>query len=295
MSTTLWACLIALGAVWGASFAFIGLAVPEFGPYMTVQIRMVVGALVLWTWTGNPFSNPLLRERRTLLALTAVGLLNAAIPYCLFALVVSLQGAAFGAILNATAPLFASLLAIAFLREHLRWTTALGVVVGFAGTAALVLGRAGSLGQASWFAMLLGLAGSAMYAASALLIRRFLSSVPPNLLATASCAIAALALVPVGMSHWPAHPVSALGWTGAISLGLLSTALAHVLYFKLVSEAGAHRALSVTYLVPVFALGWSVVILGEHLTLLTVACAIVVLGGVVLVVGPPRAARSTAD
>lgn len=288
MSTTLWTCLISLGALWGASFAFVGLAVPDFGPYMTVQIRMLIGALVLWAWTGNPFRNALLRDRGTVAALAAVGLLNAAVPYCLFALVVSLQGAAFGAILNATAPLFASLLAITFLRDRPGWVAALGMFVGFAGTAALIMGRSGPIEQTSWLALLLGLCGSAMYAISALVSRRFLSAVPPNLLATASCAIAAFALMPVGLSHWSTiQGASVRGWTGAISLGLLSTALGHVLYFKLVSEAGAHRALSVTYLVPVFGLLWSVLILGEQLTVLTVLCAIVVLGGVVLAVGLP--------
>lgn len=288
MSATLWACLVSLGALWGASFAFLGLAVADLGPYMTVQIRMLIGAAILWAWTGNPFSHPLLREKRKLAALTAVSLLNAAIPYCLFALVVSLQGAAFGAILNATAPLFASLLAIALLREKPRWTTLLGVLIGFAGTVALIVGRSGPIAQASWIALALGLSGSAMYATSALISRHHLSAVPSKLVATASCAVAALALLPVGLTQWPAHPVSLRGWAGAAGLGVLSTALGHVLYFKLVSEAGPHRALSVTYLVPVFGLLWSALILGERLSLLTIACAIVVLVGVVLAVGQPR-------
>lgn len=288
MSATLWACLVTLGALWGASFAFLGLAVAEFGPYMTVQLRMLIGAMILWAWTGNPFAHPALRQRRTLAALSAVSLLNAAIPYCLFALVVSLQGAAFGAILDATAPLFAALLAIGLLRDKPGWRTVLGVLVGFAGTIMLIVGRSGPVAPASWAALALGLGGSAMYAISALISRHHLSAVPSRLVATASCAVAALALLPLGLTQWPAQAVSLRGWTGAVGLGALSTALGHVLYFKLVSEAGPHRALSVTYLVPVFGLLWSALILGERVTFLTIACASIVLAGVVLAGGPQR-------
>lgn len=265
----------ALGAIWGASFLFMRVAAPDFGPVALTEVRLALGALVL-----SPF---LWRARRSLdrrqwLRLAGIGAINSAIPFLLFAWAAVRAPAAIGAITNATTVLFAALAAFVLFGERIGVRSGIALLVGFAGVVVLVGAPDGGPGVA--LAAIAGTIAAALYGVAANLIRRYLVGLPATAIAAATLSAAALMLLPVALARWPSAPVPAASWGSAILLGVLCTGVAYSLYFRLIQRVGAPRAVTVTYLVPLFAGAWAWVLLGETPTLPMLAAAALILGSV---------------
>jgi drug/metabolite transporter (DMT)-like permease len=266
----------ALGAIWGASFLFMRVAAPEFGPLALVEVRLALGALVLL-----PF---LWRARRQIapgqwLRLAGIGAINSAIPFFLFAWAAMRAPAAIGAITNATTVLFAALAALLLFRERIALRQALAMLVGFGGVLVLVGAPQDGPGVAA--AALAGTVAAALYGVAANLIRRYLVGLPASAIAAATLLCAALLFLPFALSEWPdAGSISAASWGSAVLLGVLCTGVAYALYFRLIQRVGAPRAVTVTYLVPLFAMVWAWMLLGETPTWPMLLAAALILGSV---------------
>jgi drug/metabolite transporter (DMT)-like permease len=279
--------LLLLAAIWGASFLFIRIAAPEFGPVALVEVRMAVGAaflLPLLALRGGVAS--LRGHARTLLLMGAI---NSAAPFVLVTYALLELTAAFTSLLNATVPMWAALIAAIWLREQVRASQWLGLAVGAAGVTVLV-GDKLTLGPggAQWpqtLATGAALLGMFFYGLSANVSKRLLTGVPPLATATGSQIAAALLLLPFTLAAWPAQPPGAGAWTAAIVLGVLCTGIAYLLFFRLIERIGPMRAANVTYLIPLFATLWSTTLLGEPLTLRLVIGGLVVLAGTALALG----------
>lgn len=268
--------LTVLAAIWGGSFMLQRVAVPEFGALVLAEMRLLFGALVL-----APFLWParrLLWRARWRLAL--IGLLNSALPFVLFAWGAERAPAAIGAITNSMAALFAVLVAWLMFQERIGWWRALGLLAGFAGVIVLVGARDAGLGVAP--AAIAGVLAALCYGLSGNLVKRLLAGLPPVACAAATLAWSSLLLAPLAIAWWPQSAPSTTAWLSAVTLGVVCTGAAYALYFRLMERLGPTRAATVTYLVPLFAVAWAWLLLGEPLTAVMAIAGGLILGGVAL-------------
>lgn len=281
MSLASFARLILLGMIWGASFLFQRITVPALGASFTAAGRLALAAallLVMLRMLGRPLD--LRRQWRGYLVL---GTFSAALPFLFFALAARQLPAGYLAVVNATVPLFTVLLLWGWLRQRPSTSKLAGVVVGLFGVA--VLARYGSVqfGWTSLLAFALGLGASLMYAGSALYIRARYAQTDPLVLAGCSQLGAAVALLPLGLAHFPTVPPALDAVVSLVVLGVVCTGLAYVLYFRLLHDIGTEKAVTNTFLVPIFAQIWGALFLGEHPTWASIGGCALVLVAVALV------------
>jgi drug/metabolite transporter (DMT)-like permease len=283
--------LFGLAALWGASFMFIKIGDRELHPITLVGFRMALGALTL-----VPIVLVTVGARQTLRELRGAagpliftGLLNSAIPIFAITWAETRLDSGLTAIIQASAPLFTALLALRFSQDQRVGGSRLaGLVVGFAGVALLVGGR-----PSGQIAAALAVVFSALcYAAAGLYAGRKLRGVSPLVTALGTLTAATLATLPIGLLQLPTHMT---GWkvtASVLTLGIAGTGLAYILYYGLISGAGASRAILITYLVPTFAVVYGAVLLGEPVTAAAVGGLALVLAGVGLGTGAVRLGRA---
>jgi drug/metabolite transporter (DMT)-like permease len=269
--------LLLLGAIWGASFLFQRVSAHDFGSFALVEVRLFLGALVLvpFFWQARAQFTPGLWLR-----LAGIAVLNSAVPFVLFAWAAQHAQAGIGAIANATTVMFTALVALVFYGEPISARRTVGLIVGFVGVAVLASGKTG--GVSVWPAALAGTFASVFYGIGANLIRRQLVGLPPAAVASATLLCSAVIVSPIAVATWPSTPIPALSWLCAVALGVVCTGIAYALYYRLITRVGAPRASTVTYLVPLFAVVWAWIILGEPLTLSMAIASALILGGVAL-------------
>lgn len=275
--------LLLLAALWGGSFLFMRVAVPEFGPLALIELRLLVAALFLLPVLALRGGLRLLV--RHAVPMTVLGVVNSALPFCLFAYAMLSVTAGFASILNATAPMWGALVARLWLGERLAAARVAGLATGFAGIVVLAWGKASFVPGGSGMAILAAVAAALSYGIAASYARRRLAGVDPLAVATGSQAGAALVLAPLALAWWPQAPVSAAAWSSTIVMGVACTGIAYILYFRLIERAGPGRAITVTFLVPVFAVIWGALVLGETLTGQMLAGGLVILAGTALSTG----------
>jgi drug/metabolite transporter (DMT)-like permease len=275
--------LLVLSALWGASFMFIKIGVRELSPATLICLRLGIGALVLVPVALVRLGRAQLgRELRSAaVPLTVMGLVNSAIPIVSIAWAEERLDSGLTAVIQASAPLFTALLALRFARsQRVTGVRLVGLLVGFGGVALLV----GVQPSGDLVAALAVVFSALCYAAAALYSKR-LAAVSPLTTALGALTAATLALVPFALAQLPAHFP---GWevtASVLVLGIGGTGIAYVLYYAILSGAGASYAILVTYLVPAIALVYGAVFLNEPVTAVAVAGLALVLGGVGLGTG----------
>lgn len=275
--------LFLLAALWGGSFLFIRVAGPQFGAVPMMAMRATIGALSLLPvlWLAGQWGS--LRAHAPRIAV--MGLVNSALPFVLFGYALVHLSAGMGAVLNATAPFWAALVAFVWFGERLGASRLLGLGVGFAGVFVLVGDRFSFGSGGAALPVLATLAATLSYGYSANYARRFMQGIGPIASAAGSQVSAALMLAPFAFFSWPARAPDALAWGSVALLGLLSTGLGYVLFFRLLARVGPARAITVTFLVPVFGMLWGALFLGESVTANMVAGAATILAGTALTTG----------
>lgn len=273
--------LIALAAIWGASFLFMRIGAPEFGPIALTALRVGIAALCLLPpllWHGHTSA-----VRTHWRAIAIVGLFNSALPFVLFSIAALAINAGLSSIFNATAPLWGALIAWLWLRDKLSASRVLGLVIGFVGVVFLAWEKAsfkpGDHSVSAGLAIGACLLATLCYGFAANYTRQRLAGVPPLAVAAGSQTAAAVVLLLPGLWLAPQTMPSATAWTSVIVLALLCTAVAYLLYFRLIAHLGAPRAITVTYLIPVFAVLWGALFLREEITLsMAAGCAVILVG-----------------
>ncbi len=269
--------LVSLGAIWGGSFLFMRIAAPDFGPIALVEVRVTLGALSLM-----PF---LFRARRSIdaglwLRLAIVGLMNSAIPFTLFAWGAERAPAGVGAIANSMTPLFTAVVAFAVWREAISIRRAIALIVGLIGVVILASDRVN--GANVMQAAIAGTIASLSYGIAANLTKRWLSVIPPAAAVSGTQLCSALMLVPLALVNWPTTPVPMKSWLAAAALGVVCTGIAYALLFRLIARVGAARAITCTYLIPLFGVGWAWLFLGEKPTATMAIAGALILGSVIV-------------
>ncbi|MDP4652012.1 MAG: DMT family transporter [Haliea sp.] len=219
--------LLLLSSLWGFSFIFMRVAVPEFGALALMLVRMVLGTVLLL---------PLLlrRDYFRLLRLHAgplfvVGLMNAALPYTFLALATLRLEAGVTSLINAATPICTALIGAAFFATPIMRQQVLGLALAFAGVGVLSAGRLDfSAGGEGWF-ILSALGATLCYGFAGNYSRTHLAHLPTRVLAAGTCATSSVILLLPGLLLWPAEPLSGMAWGAALGLGAISTAAALLL------------------------------------------------------------------
>lgn len=264
-----WARLTVLSVIWGGSFFFNGIAVKELPPFTIVTLRVGLAAVALMLLL-RLMGMAMPKDRRVWAAFFGMGLLNNIIPFSLIVWGQTQIASGLASILNATTPLFAVIVAH-FLTadEKLTGNKLTGVVAGFAGVVMMIGPEALSGFGADIWAQLAVLGAALSYSLAGIFGRRFKAmGVQPMETAAGSVTASAIMLTPVALlvdQPWTLAAPSPVTWAAIAGIALLSTAVAYVLFFRLLSTAGATNLMLVTFLIPVSAilLGW--LMLGEQL------------------------------
>jgi len=278
--------LVLLGALWGASFLFMRIGAAEFGAIPTAGVRVTIAMLVLvpLMWVRRQGGDFVRHWKSTML----VGVSNSALPFALFAFALLSINSGLAAVLNATVPMFGALVAWAWFRDRPDNSRLVGLVIGFVGVALLAGHSAGFKSESSispvW-AVLACLGACLSYGVSASATRRYLTGVPAFATAAGSQVGASLALALPTWYYWPAQMPSTRAWLALLAVGVACTGLAYVLFFRIIAKAGPQRALTVTFLVPVFAVAYGAIFLGEEITTWMLMCAFIIVCGVALSTG----------
>jgi drug/metabolite transporter (DMT)-like permease len=218
-----------------------------------------------------------------------VGIFNSAIPFACFSYALLSISTGLSSILNATVPLFGAVVAWLWLKDRPNGSRIVGLLIGFLGVALLAWDKASfkpdASGNTSGWAVLACLLATLCYGLSASFTKRYMSGLPSLVSATGSQMGAAVGLIPLAWWFWPDHAVSLQAWAAVVALGVLCSAVAYILYFRLIERAGPSRALSVTFAIPVFALLYGALLLGEVVTPWMVLCGLVIVAGTSLSTG----------
>jgi len=275
---------VLLAAIWGSSFLFTHVAAVELGVLPTAAARVAIGFLFLMPILLAKGQAHYLRKHWKPVLL--VGLLNSGIPFALYAFAVMHISTGLSSILNATVPLFGALVAWGWLGDRPGLSRGLGLAIGFGGIVLLAGGQVGfkanDSGISPLWAVAACLAATTCYALAASFTKKHVPPLPPLVTATGSQIGALLGLLLPALWWWPDHVPGLHAWAAMLALGVLCTGVAYILYFRLIERAGPARALTVTFLIPVFAVGYGVLLLGESVTLWMLGCGAVILLGTAL-------------
>ena len=269
--------LVALSAVWGASFLFMRIAAPEFGPLVLVEVRVVIAALFLL---------PIFLLRANISELTVhwkklaiLSVLNSAAPFFLLTFATLSITGGFAGILNATAPIFAAMVAWVWLSDRLGVSQIVGLVIGFVGVLVLVWNKVTLAFDGTTVAILAGIIAAIFYAVGGNYTKKYMGQMNSLAIATGTMTAAAIILLPIAIYLWPSEPVSTRSWIAAIIMGVASTGIAYILYFRLIRNVGPVKAITVTFLIPAFAMLWGAIVIDEKVTsIMVVGCTIIFLG-----------------
>jgi drug/metabolite transporter (DMT)-like permease len=277
VSARAWALFAAVSVIWGMPYLFIKIAVEEISPSLLAWSRLALAAMVLLpvAWKLGALGG--LRERWRILTVFAA--VEMAVPWPLLGFGEVHISSSLAAILVATVPLFVALLATRFDHsERPSATRFIGMLIGLAGVVALVGIDIGGKGDQLLGALAV-LVVAFLYAIGPMIVKSRLSDVDPLGPVAASLGIAALLVTPFALASLPDSTPSADTFASIAVLGLLCSALAFLLFFRLIAEIGPGRATVITYINPVVALALGVVVLDEGITTGVVVGLLLILAG----------------
>jgi drug/metabolite transporter (DMT)-like permease len=276
-----YARLVALAAIWGAAFIFMRVAAPVLGPVWTAELRVLLGGLALLAWLrAIGFDAGLRAHWRFYLLMGAVGI---AAPFVLYSFAAMHAPAGLLSITNSTSPIFGLAWAALFGDERVTARKATGLLLGVAGVA-LIGQPSGTMGDPLFgWALAAALGACCFYGVVGVLIKRFAKGATPRGMAAGNQLAAAVVLLPLLPLLPPLTAPTPLVIANLLGLALLASGVAFVLYFRLIADVGATRALTVTYLIPLFGIFWGWLFLGEALPAAALAGGVLILAGTILV------------
>lgn len=274
--------LVLLASIWGGSFLFMRLTANSLGPAVLIESRVLAAALFLLL-----ISLYLRRQLQFVSHLKhffIIGAFNTALPFLMFAYAAQTLNASTLAILNSTAPLFGAVIASFWQKERLKLKAGAGLLIGMLGVCVLVGQQALALGEEGLWAIFACLFAAAMYGFSAN-YTKIAPGIAPFENAHGSMWAAVIVVLPLLPLMPIRDPVTLPISLSVLTLGIVCTGFAYLLYFRLVKDDGPASALSVTFLVPLFGILWGRLFLGEEIGINTLLGALLVITGTILVTG----------
>ena len=278
---------VALGALWGSSFLFMRFSALEFGALATAAGRVAIASAFLLPIVVIKGKWDELKKHWK--KIFFMGIFNSAIPFACFAFSLLSITTSLSSILNATVPMFGALVAWVWLKDKPALSRMAGMVIGFTGIALLTWDKASfkpdASGASPGLAMLACLVACLCYGIAASFAKKHMGGIHPMVTAAGSQMGATLGLLVPAIWLWPARTPSSTAWLALLVLGVACTGVAYILYFRLIEKAGPQRTLTVTFLIPVFAVFYGAVFLGETVTPWMLLCAVVIICGTALATG----------
>ncbi len=256
--------LVLLGAIWGASFLFIRITAPVFGPLFLMAIRLILGGLILAGVAVLIHNSPALRGKwREFLIL---GALNAGIPFTLIAFAQLELTVAMASILNSTTPLFTTLVAAVWIGEALTRNKILGVILGIIGVIILFGGSPFEITPTFLISALASLGAAFAYGLGTVYAKRAFQDVSILTMSIGQLLGAGILLLPISMTALPQTVPTDDVLLSLVLLIVVSTSFAYLLFFYLLDHVGPTKTSAVTFLVPVFGTIWGTIVLQEPLS-----------------------------
>ncbi len=274
--------LIALGAIWGSSFLFVRIAAHVLAPPFLIALRVGLGSLFLLAVAA--VKRKPLDIRAHWKHFLILGILNTAIPFTLFAFAARTLPASLMAILNATAPIFGTVISAVWLRTPLTWRSGLGLLLGITGVAILVGLDGANLTPAAGLAVAAGLTAGFCYGLASAYAKHA-PSIDGFSNAHGSMWAATLFMLPAAPFFVPQAVPDPLVIVAVVAVGVMCSGIAYVLYYDLVNAIGVGPALSVGFLIPAFGVLWGSLFLHEPVGPQTIIGGLVVLAGTALITG----------
>ncbi len=284
--------LLLLAAIWGGSFLFMRILAPVLGVLWTAELRVAIAGIAMLAFMGA--TRRPMKFAANWKQYLVLGTLNSALPFALYSYAALTLPAGYSAILNATSPLWGALVGAAVLGEQLTMRKLAGLATGIIGVTFLVRLGPAAFTQQVLVAALACVAAALCYGIAGAYSKKALAGITPPMMATGSQLAAAFFILP----FLPLAPMRG-EVTGFIiliefALALLCSAVAYFIYFRLIADLGPTKALTVTFLTPLFALVWGALFLHESIDLNTlIGCALVIVA-TWLVAFPPKTGAATA-
>jgi drug/metabolite transporter (DMT)-like permease len=275
--------LLLLSALWGASFIYIRVAVPALGPFVLVELRVGLAAVVLALCAALVGRLPKLRRRWRQFVL--LGAVNVAIPFSLISTAEINLTASLAAILNSTTVMFTAVVAAVWMGDALTARKLVGVALGIVGVTVLVGWDPITMNWTVALSVGAMLAASLAYALGSVYAKRTFADSPPLAIASGQLTAAAMLMLPLAAVSAPEQSPSTIVVLSVLGLALPSTAVAYMLYFRLIANVGPTSTSTVTLLVPLFGLLFGVVLLDEPVGVGTLAGLVLILSSVTLITG----------
>ncbi|HIO92976.1 MAG TPA: DMT family transporter [Leucothrix mucor] len=275
--------LILLAAIWGSSFIFMRATVADFGPVFLITLRVGVASLCLlgFLFVRQRFQE-FIKHWKNLLW---IGLLNSALPFCLLAYASVSLSAGVVSILNAVTPIFTAFIAHLWLKDKMTRLQFVGMVISLLGVSFLVWDKI-SWQLESWWPILAGLAATVTYGIAANSTKKYLKGVSAMTATAGSLFFATLFMLSITLFFLPdLAAIPSLSWSYAIALAVVCTAFAYVIFFRLIQNIGPSKAVSVTFLIPIFSFTWAYLLLDEVVTNRMWIATAIILFGTALVTG----------
>lgn len=287
MSAADLAKLVFLSAIWGGSFIFLRVAVPEIGPLLTAALRTGLAGTALLLFASVTAVK--MDWRHNLKPFAVVGVFACVIPFSCFSFAALYLPAAHSAVLNATAPLFGAVFSMFWLAERLTMIRLAGLLLGVIGVAILVGAGSLPLNTETFAAVAACLVAAACYALSSIIVKRTgrPGGIHPIAMASGSLALGGVMMLPAVPFSLPPVMPSLLALACVLALSLLSSGVAQALFIPLIVKVGPTRAMSVSFLIPLFSMLWAFLFLHEPVGPSTLVGGLVVLLAMGLVLAPP--------
>lgn len=281
--------LVALAAVWGASYLFMRYAVPQLGPVRMITLRVLVGGLLLAIFLAATRGS--IDWRRHWKDFLFVGAIGIALPFVLIAGALTAIDASTAAILNALSPLFTAVFAALWIRDPLTLPKMMGIALCLLGTMVLVGWTPTPMTAAQLLGASMSVGATALYGLSNVYTKVRLKNASAMGTSVGTLLMAAATLAPIALIT-PAPralaEVTTLVWGATLGLAVLSTAIAFIWYYRLIADVGPVKSITVTLLVPVFGMLWGAIFLGEAITPGRLAGCAIILAGCALILGLVR-------
>ncbi|MCX6830342.1 MAG: DMT family transporter [candidate division Zixibacteria bacterium] len=283
--------LLALAAIWGGSFIFMRVLAPILGPVITADLRVLIAgiALILY-FRAIKFDS---EWRRCWKQYLLIGAFNSALPFFLFSFAALHIPASLSVILNSASPLFGAIFSALWLNDRLTVKRILGLLIGGAGV--ILVAKIGVVKTDSMFGWAIAACTLAAicYGFTATYIKKFGRDLKPMGIAGGSQLMAGLLLIPAIPMAPLRGEVTLSVVAGILGFALLCSAIAYLLYYRLIADIGPTKALTVTFLMPAFGMLWGVLILKETVTLSMIVGAAMILLGTCLVLNMAGSVRAT--
>jgi drug/metabolite transporter (DMT)-like permease len=290
MNSRAYGQLLILGALWGAAFMFMRIAVPEFGALATAGARVTLACAMMIVCVIAMKQS--MRLRTHWKKYIVVGGVNTAIPFIAYCFAALYIPSAYSAIANSTTPIWGALIAWLWFKEDLPWTKWLGIVLAFAGVVALVGLQPVAITPMVIAGVVACLIGAMMYATASFLIKRYLTDAGGLAGSTGMVWGAFMWLIIPAIVAAPAQMPSLKAWGAVVALAVFCTVIGYILFFRLIDQIGPQRASSVAFLFPAFAAFWGWLFIDEPITMNMLLGMVLVLFGTALVSRSANAAPS---